>query len=149
MGAISNERVELKAYFSNTGPRIDIWAPGVAMMGGYSNNAYEANSIFDPRNPSYFLNKISGTSQACPQVVGVAALLSQMRPYYNQSQILNWIINLSSLNSNLNDTGSYTSPYTFNNVYSVQGGTKNILYFPYTSSVSNTIVGSLKGNIKF
>jgi len=48
------------AYFSNSGPYVDIAAPGVAIRSTWNDGLY---------------NTISGTSMACPHVTGVAALV--------------------------------------------------------------------------
>lgn len=49
-----------RANFSNYGSRLDFAASGVNILSTYKNNAYA---------------ELSGTSQACPQIAGIAALI--------------------------------------------------------------------------
>jgi len=105
VGSCSTQIKEGKDYFSNTGDRIDIWAPGSNIMSAWcylsntgsviSNTAnLEAAScvaVTDPRNPSYYLNKDSGTSMSCPQVAGVAACILETYPNWNSANIINYL----------------------------------------------------------
>ncbi len=67
----ATDRNDVKAYFSNYGPGIDISAPGVAILStvgaGYSS--------------------WSGTSMACPHVSGIAALMFSIDPNLTNTEI--------------------------------------------------------------
>lgn len=60
------------AYFSNTGPEIEVAAPGVDITSLYKNNEYAT---------------MDGTSMASPFVAGILALYKQEYPQYTSSQL--------------------------------------------------------------
>jgi len=111
VGATSYSLPEHKISFSNTGPRVDIFAPGAGIMGAFINAAYTDSPVVDERSgniststtATFYLNKISGTSQSCPQVTGVVACLLQSRPWYKQWQVQQWLKENALLNT-LNET---------------------------------------------
>ncbi len=124
---------EHKRAFSECGPRIDIWAPGDYIMGAYRNGAYAGPAIADSRNGAYYLNKISGTSQACPQVTGILACLLQIRPWFTATDCLKWIQGVATdwpVNENYYGGSGYT------NFGSLQGAPKKALFNPFKSSDS-------------
>ncbi len=129
---------EHKRNFSCAGPRVDVWAPGDYIMGAYANSAYVYNAVQDPRNSNYYLNAISGTSQASPQVVGVLALALQARPWMNQTQAKNWTTSTASTWA-VNE--SYYGGNGYVNFGSLQGGPKLALYNPFNSATPLTISG--------
>jgi hypothetical protein len=140
-----------KAYFSSTGPRVDLYAPGVLIMGGFDNRTYLSAAVVDPRSGSststsetYYLNKISGTSQATPQVTGVVACLLQARPWMTATQVLSWLKS-TSLKNQLNESafvgGSIPSVGTYTNLASIQGGNNYILYQAFNLPDPLTIRG--------
>jgi hypothetical protein len=129
---------EHKRNFSNCGPRVDIWAPGDYIMGGYANTPYASPAITDPRNSAYYLQKVSGTSQASPQVTGVLALVLQARPWMNQSQCKTYITATSQtwlVNENYYGGSGYT------NFGSLQGGPALALYQQFNLPDPLTITG--------
>ena len=65
VGATDN--TDTKPRFSNYGPCVDIFAPGVSIKSNWHNTAYGAD----------YTRTISGTSMATPHVAGVAALYLQ------------------------------------------------------------------------
>jgi len=147
VGAMSQAIPEHKIGFSCTGPRVDVVAPGSYIMGAYINSSYIFNAVADPRSSvstssgstTFYLNKISGTSQATPQVAGVIACLMQARPFYNQTMVNQWIQQNSTANI-LNET--YYGPTTstvYLNYASLQGGSNAVLYQPFNGSNPTTI----------
>lgn len=126
VGALDNTPTEQKAIFSDTGPGVDIYAAGVMNIGAYANKAYYTNAVADSRNSGFYLNKISGTSMAAPNVAGVACLMAEMRPEYNNSQIRNWLINLSN-----KDTLVQGTSMAYSNNRHLQGGQRRVLKWPY------------------
>lgn len=129
---------EHKRDFSCTGPGIDIWSPGDFIMGAYANSPYAFPAVQDPRNPNYYLNAISGTSQAAPQVAGVLACTLQARPWMNQQQCLNWTTSTASVwRANENYYGG--SGYT--NWASLQGAAARALHQVFKSENPLTIIG--------
>jgi len=121
VGALDNSATEQKAVFSETGPRVDVYSPGVMIMGAYANKPYQTYAVPDPRNTSYYLNKISGTSQATPQVAGVVSCLLSARPSATVDQIKAWLTEKSVKNQLVEGAPGYT------NQRHLQGGNNRIL----------------------
>lgn len=63
---------DVRAYFSSTGPKVEISAPGVSIYSTLPNNSYAT---------------YSGTSMASPHVAGVAALVKYSNPTWTPDQI--------------------------------------------------------------
>ena len=97
VGSIGAKTQEYKSNFSNWGGRVDIWAPGSNIVSAvYSNatrggeSAYEG-TIADPRNSSYYIASISGTSMSGPQVAGLLACLCEQEPNLTQAEALQYL----------------------------------------------------------
>lgn len=137
IGALDNSVTEQKSYFSETGPRVDVYSPGVMIMGAYANKSYVTVAVADPRASGYYLNKISGTSQATPQVCGLLACALQARPTMTPAEAKKFVID-HSLKGNLVMTGTDA----YNNTTSLQSGNNRILQMPFTNSTRGTIRSS-------
>ena len=70
VGAVDSNNT--RAYFSSTGNKVEVAAPGVNVKSTYLNNSYET---------------MSGTSMATPFVAGDLALLKQKYPDYTNVQL--------------------------------------------------------------
>ena len=125
----SNDNFDTKVNFSETGPRVDLYAPGDGIMGAYANKSYNTAAVQDPRNPLYFLNKVSGTSQATPQVAGVMCMFAQLNPSITKTQMLNELNKYALVD--VMDTGTDDTDYT--NIRGLQGGPNVLLQNPYVS----------------
>jgi hypothetical protein len=90
VGAISALTNESKETFSNCGPRVDVYAPGTNIMSALNSTASYGGTT-DPRNSSYYIGKISGTSMATPQVCGLLACLLEIYPNLTQDQARRYI----------------------------------------------------------
>lgn len=142
--ADTNINPEHKRNFSCTGPRVDIWAPGDYIMGAYANASYAGPAVADTRSSAvgtgytYYLNKISGTSQASPQVAGILACLLQARPWMTQAQCRSWVTATAStwlVNEN------YYGGSGYGNFGSLQGGAAKALFQPFNLPTPLTIRG--------
>jgi subtilisin family serine protease len=130
---------EQKSSSSESGPRVDVWAPGTNIVSATSTvNNFGATTAY-PFNPAFKIMSISGTSMASPNVAGVAAQLLQIYPTATPAQIRQKIIALSTPNM-LFDTGS-TTDYT--NSASLHGGPNNFAYQPFNSATSFSMSGPL------
>ena len=93
VGSIDSGIDEQKSNFSNWGERIDIWAPGSDIISAVydqssANSAGYGSLPQDPRNSSYYLASINGTSMSSPQVCGVIACLSEQEQNLTQAEAL-------------------------------------------------------------
>lgn len=96
VGAVSNDRLEDKAPFSNCGSQVDVYAAGEGIQ-----SSLHTGGSADPRNASYRRGKYQGTSMASPQVCGILTLLAESWPNMTQAQAHDWIINNSNVNQML------------------------------------------------
>ena len=129
---------EQKAAYSHTGPRVDIYAAGSDIMGAYRNVSYGSNfAVLDPRSVataySYYLNKLTGTSQACPQITGMLALFAESNANLTQQGARQTLINsaqpgrLTVTNSQFQNNSTLPN---YSNYTSLQGGSNLVAYLP-------------------
>lgn len=100
VGSVDILNTEYKATYSNSGPRIDIWAPGTQII-----SAVNSDGISDSRNASYQVAKYSGTSMASPQVCGLLACVLEVYPEMTSAEAINYLI-ANAKTGQLTDTGS-------------------------------------------
>ena len=122
VGAISSLINESKAQFSNAGPRVDIQAPGQNIMSSL-NSTGSFGGTTDPRNSSFFIGKISGTSMASPQICGVLATALEVYPNMTPVQARDYIRHYSKVGQ-MTDTGGDVTDYT-----SLQGADNRYLFY--------------------
>lgn len=113
VGSIGPETDEDKSYFSNCGPRVDIYAPGHYIQSSFNSTA-SFGGANDPRNSTYKVGKISGTSMASPQVCGVLACLLETYPDLTQTEARNLLTKISK-EDQITDLGRLTNTYTVTN----------------------------------
>jgi hypothetical protein len=102
VGSIDTTMTPRKSNFSNTGPRIDIFAPGSNIASSSNTNS---SGVRDSRNTNYYKILMSGTSMACPQVTGMLACLLEVYPDLDQSQALDFLNSTFSKSNQLSQTG--------------------------------------------
>ncbi len=92
VGSIGAKTQEYKSDFSNWGGRVDIWAPGTNIVSSvYNNSVTYEGAVADPRNSSYYIASISGTSMSGPQVTGLLACLCEQEPNLTQAEALQYL----------------------------------------------------------
>lgn len=123
VGAVSSLSDERKANFSNCGPRVDVYAPGVNTMSSLYVDG-QGIPVQDPRDTNYYMGKYSGTSMACPQVCGILACLLENFPDLKQEECLQIIKDLSK-SSQLFDSGTDNHGDTT----SLQGSNNKYLFY--------------------
>jgi len=108
VGSLGTEVAEYKSLFSNTGERVDIWAPGSEIQSSVNGNHY--GGFVDPRDGTNtnYLAKISGTSMASPQVCGVLACVLEKYPWMTQQDALDYLLQYAKENQLGNTAGGYT-----------------------------------------
>ena len=114
-----------KASFSNSGNRIDVYAPGTSIYGADNDS-----------NSSYLT--LQGTSMASPQVCGVIACVLQANPYFTQEDAILWL----QQNSNITKMTDHTGDGSWNDTSDVQGSELKYLNMPYRSGSSGTITSN-------
>jgi hypothetical protein len=123
VGSIDTTVAPRKSDFSNTGPRIDIFAPGSNIASSSNTNS---SGVRDSRNTNYYKILMSGTSMACPQVTGILACLLEVYPDLDQSQALDFLNSTFSKSNQLSQTGNaelYLGSY-----YSLAGAENRYLF---------------------
>lgn len=79
IGTLTNEQLSIT---SQAGSKITMWAPGENIM-----SSYNSAGVPDPRNPAFFLAKLTGTSMASPQVAGIMSCIVEQYPNTRQAQV--------------------------------------------------------------
>jgi hypothetical protein len=118
VGAIAETINDSKALYSNTGPRVDIFAPGSRII-----SSVHSGGVTDPRNVSYRLEKYNGTSMASPQACGVLACVLEVYPRMTPEQAMQYIKEYSKKNQIFDTQGGYTD------TSSLQGAPNNYLFY--------------------
>lgn len=116
VGNIGVSTQEYKDATSNYGSRVNIWAPGSNIVSAvYDTTAaseFGITLVNDPRNASFRLGSISGTSMSGPQVTGCVACLAENQPSLTQSEALAYLIahcKTGQIGSTGGAAGDYTS----------------------------------------
>jgi hypothetical protein len=144
VGSLSDyfdEYGEYKSVFSETGPRVDVYAPGENIMSCVATRfsdgsdftyegAWSSFYVDYPGNPNYRIKRMSGTSMACPQVAGALACYAESNRELTPEQAMNFI--KDNAVSAMTSVGS--NYYDFRNL---QGGTDKILHYPNIVSSIN------------
>lgn len=150
VGAISELTNDSKAFYSNCGPRVDIYAPGTWIQSSVynGNRPVGTNPVGvvpvadDPRNPIFKLKKYRGTSMAAPQVTGLLACVLENYPRMKSVDCLNYIINTAKVDQITDSGGSYTD-YT-----SLQGGPNRYLFYKKERTTTGMITAQLTTNVR-
>jgi subtilisin family serine protease len=139
-----------KATYSETGPGVNMWAPGTDIMSACSNtNAFSGQTYH--LNASFKQMNISGTSMASPQVAGVVALYLQKyptaTPEYTKLQLELFVsddIYTTSLTNDYSNTRSLlgSSQYVLYSAFQAQSASS-----PLYTVAPNLVVGG--SNISF
>jgi hypothetical protein len=102
VGNVGSSQQEYKNSSSNFGNRVDIWASGTNIVSAVYNATAAAEFtitlVNDPRNASYKLGSISGTSMASPQVCGVLACYAEQNQNLSASEALTYLLTHSKKN---------------------------------------------------
>ena len=132
---------ERNSDFSNKGPTLDIWAAGTRILSPF-NSGYQ-----DPRNTSYYIQYLQGTSMATPNVSGVIALHLESTPTATRKNVREWLLSEGSRTLSSSD---YYDPYTSNgasdtdywgNKHSLKSSPRRVLYNPYANNTIPKIEG--------
>ena len=125
---------EQKAVSSETGPGVDLYAPGTNIMSSCSNNNLYSGQPYT-ENEAFLQVNISGTSMAAPQVTGHIACMLQMRPDLTPAQVKTKVLNQTTKNI-IHSTG-LDNDYT--DTRSISNGNNKFLYTPYNNEYRMSI----------
>ena len=143
IGNAINTGKEVKSSSSESGPRVDIYAPGTNIMSTCStSNEFGGYVTTYPNNTSFRIMNISGTSMASPQVAGVSALLLQAYPHATPAQIRQMIKD-TSVADMVYSTG-LDDDYT--NASSIKGSVNRTLLSKFNTGTSVTTSGPISFN---
>ena len=103
----------VKVEFSDCGPAVEIYAAGHNIQSAWPSTTVSPSSgSTDPRNGSYKLAKISGTSMSGPQVAGCVACMMEVYPYFKQEQVKAHLLkNWSQRRLMAGETSDFINPY--------------------------------------
>lgn len=128
-----------KAVSSETGPGIDIWAPGANVVSATSNVNDYSGVTYD-LDSNYKQVNLSGTSMAAPQVCGLGALVLQLNPGLTPANLKNWFVTKAVSNSVIY-TSNVDNDYT--NTRSLMGGYSRFLYNPFGIQSDGDLTGPI------
>jgi hypothetical protein len=121
---------EVKSASSETGPRVDIWAPGENIMSAAPGGA----GVADDRNGSFGMQIMTGTSMAAPQITGYVACIASQYPNMTPAEMKAFIKTQASDtplgNTNMWGGTPWGNPtgYPFDWLTDVRGGTNKVFY---------------------
>ena len=140
-----NATLDRKAWYSNSGPGVHLFASGTSIISSMSNTNIlkELGYSIAP----YFLNNnwhqanLSGTSMACPQVTGIKALQLQSQPWMSPLQLnQTLIINSTQTIYSTELDNDYTT------TISLWGAQPNVLYNLYNTGNHLVTMGAVNFN---
>jgi hypothetical protein len=138
VGATDFVATERKANFSDCGPGVDIYAPGVQIISSYDSTG----SVSDSRNSSFRLSKISGTSMASPQVCGVLACILEIYPHFNAYQAKEYILRYAKNNQLIDGSGGPTDSTD------LQGSENLFLFYPLERPTTGNMFPKRNYNVR-
>jgi subtilisin family serine protease len=113
-----------KAHSSETGPGVDVWAPGSNIISCTSNTNSFSGVAYN-LDSSFKQVILSGTSMAAPQVCGLGALYLQINPGVRPNQLKSWFLGKSVSNTTIYSS-NINNDYT--NTRSLLGGNNRFVY---------------------
>jgi hypothetical protein len=149
VGAVDAGKVETKEYYSNTGDRIDIFAPGTWITSSWASSTAGSwgDIAADSRNGSYYMSRDIGTSMAAPQVAGVLACILELYPNMTPAEAKAYIKYYAKTNQ-LTDATGLSSPGWTSNTQSLQGATNRFLFMPREKQLSGATYPKVNYNVR-
>jgi subtilisin family serine protease len=125
---------ERKAYYSNNGPGIDLWAPADETIGATANGLNQNYQRWD--DTRFYDRSFNGTSAAAPVAAGLIALYMESFPTSTSRDVKNW---LNSHGTQQVGTDLYQDEYPddttttyWTGQFNMRGASTRISYNPYT-----------------
>jgi hypothetical protein len=133
--ALDTDGNEQVAIFSEKGPGVDVYAPGVSIFSATSTTNRFTDAQYG--STAFRIANIGGTSMAAPQIAGLIATYGEIQPSSTPAQQKAWVTTNSKTQLDVN--GNTGSDYT--NYRSLMGGTNAYAHQPYNSADVLTIAG--------
>ena len=138
--SVSDASTDRKATSSETGPGVDIYAPGTNIMSACSTtNEFTTGNYY--LNSSYKQMVIGGTSMASPQVAGVLACMLEIHPEWTPAQAKQWLLDNAGVA--IQNDGADND---WTNDRSLKGGEAKVLHMPFSNPTPVTISGGISMN---
>lgn len=130
---------ERKAFYSNNGPGIDVWAPAdeTISAGLTGDGAYEDFVRYD--DTSFYDCRFNGTSAAAPVCVGLVSLYLETNPTATSREVKTWLRDRGTVELpeellwDVYDNDTTTEYWTY--TYNLRGSSRRVLYNPYASGI--------------
>lgn len=142
---VNSDYTERKAYYSNNGPGIDVWAPADETLAPGTNGLVDYTYYQRYDNTQFYDTYFNGTSAAAPVVTGLITLYLQTKPTASSREVKEWLKTYGSVEVG---TNLYQDQYTddtqttyWTGQYNMRGAVKRILQNLY----SNDVVPSISG----
>ena len=121
VGNADSTSQENKSESSNTGPRVNLYAPGNNIFSSvYDNTGFGGTTVTE--NGSEY-QKTSGSSMSAAQISGLIALALETYPWMSQADAINYIENYAKLDKMFDSGGGYLD------TTSLQGGNNKFAYY--------------------
>ena len=131
--------LDQKADFSCGGNGVDIWAPGANIISCTSNINRFGNVVYN-LDSGFNQLRLSGTSQASPQVCGLAALYLQANPSATPYKIKKWVTNVASTSGVIYTTNNVSNYTDYRDTLSISN---RFLFNPFNNAAGHSISGGL------
>lgn len=133
--------LDKKAYYSDAGPAVDIFAAGSNVMSSTSNvNSHGGQPYY--WNNNFKEVNIGGTSMASPQIAGIAALIAQVNPTATPAQIKTRLLNTATTTM-IGNLATNPSGADYGNAVSQWGGNAGVALMTYNSANNTSVVGPI------
>ena len=147
VGAISADvsgGEEVKLAESAKGTRIDVFAPGGLIMAATSTNGDGSEFAAEyPLNSQFKATKLSGTSTASPQIVGILATHMEGNPSLTQDQAMEWVVS-NAVPDRLTDSTTGDPSVDFPDTESLMDAPNRYAQTPYVSGHVIKLEGGAK-----
>lgn len=141
---------EYKSSISNTGPGIDVWAPGVYVLAPGTNNVSGYTEYVRVDDNRFYDTDFGGTSAAAPVVSGAVALYMEMNPTATSRQVKEWLNTRGSLEFDFFDRYTDDTQTTYwLDAFNLKGAPKKIIHDETANDIIPEITGVNISGISF
>lgn len=128
--------LDQKAVYSESGPAVNIYAPGTDIMSCTSTTNKFADGPY-PQDNNYRICNISGTSMASPQIAGFISLFAQLNPATTPAEMRQYVFDNAT--NQLYNTGNDND---YSDVRSLKGSNVRFAFNKFNSSIQLSIGSS-------